>query len=84
VTIFGKIIRVQSPGGASALFNRAVVLGGSIAGLVAARVLSGHARDVLIIERDEENHVGLPRARAAGTLSAPALRLARPVLYYEV
>ncbi|WP_326563275.1 FAD-dependent oxidoreductase [Micromonospora sp. NBC_01796] len=32
--------------------RRAVVLGGSIAGLMAARVLSDHAEEVLIIERD--------------------------------
>lgn len=37
--------------------ERAVVIGGSIAGLVAARVLSDHFSDVLIIERD-----GLPEA----------------------
>ncbi|MFE7117619.1 NAD(P)/FAD-dependent oxidoreductase [Streptomyces sp. NPDC057654] len=32
--------------------QRAVVLGGSIAGLMAARVLSDHADDVVIVERD--------------------------------
>ncbi|MEV0277872.1 hypothetical protein AB0I22_16040 [Streptomyces sp. NPDC050610] len=32
--------------------QRAIVLGGSIAGLMAARVLSDHADDVVIIERD--------------------------------
>ncbi|MGW7576915.1 FAD-dependent oxidoreductase [Streptomyces sp. NPDC054765] len=35
--------------------KRAVVLGGSIAGLYAARVLSGHADDVVILEAD---HLG--------------------------
>ncbi|MCO8274931.1 FAD-dependent monooxygenase [Actinoplanes sp. TRM 88003] len=35
------------------LFRQAVVLGGSIAGLMAARVLSDHAEQVLIIERDD-------------------------------
>ena len=33
--------------------RRAVVLGGSIAGLLAARVLSDHADEVLILERDD-------------------------------
>lgn len=33
--------------------ERGVVLGGSVAGLLAARVLSGHAREVVIVERDE-------------------------------
>ncbi|NJP43294.1 NAD(P)/FAD-dependent oxidoreductase [Actinacidiphila epipremni] len=33
--------------------RRAVVLGGSIAGLLAARVLSGHAEEVLVVERDD-------------------------------
>ncbi|HVE86379.1 MAG TPA: hypothetical protein VND93_26165 [Myxococcales bacterium] len=32
--------------------ERAVVIGGSIAGLLAARVLSGHYRDVTILEQD--------------------------------
>jgi 2-polyprenyl-6-methoxyphenol hydroxylase-like FAD-dependent oxidoreductase len=38
------------------------VLGGSIAGLLAARVLADHARTVLIIERDQVNTEGRPRA----------------------
>lgn len=33
--------------------RRAVVLGGSIAGLLAARVLSDHADEVLVLERDD-------------------------------
>jgi 2-polyprenyl-6-methoxyphenol hydroxylase-like FAD-dependent oxidoreductase len=36
-------------------------LGGSIAGLLAARVLAGHARRVLIIEPDEAGVTGRPR-----------------------
>ncbi|MEV6490392.1 FAD-dependent oxidoreductase [Actinoplanes sp. NPDC051633] len=42
-----------APPGQRVLFRRAVVLGGSVAGLMAARVLSDHADEVLIIERDD-------------------------------
>ncbi len=34
--------------------RRAVVLGGSVAGLLAARVLADHAEEVVILERDED------------------------------
>ena len=44
------------------LFHTACVLGGSIAGLLAARVLADHARTVLIIERDQVDLEGRPRA----------------------
>jgi hypothetical protein len=37
------------------------VLGGGIAGLLAARVPADHTRAVLIIERDQVNTEGLPR-----------------------
>ncbi|MEU4235968.1 FAD-dependent monooxygenase [Actinoplanes sp. NPDC026619] len=50
------------------LFRQAIVLGGSVAGLVAARVLSDHAEQVLIIERDDL------AALAAEPLSAAAAR----------
>ncbi|PSM45366.1 FAD-dependent oxidoreductase [Streptomyces dioscori] len=42
------------------LMDRAVVLGGSLAGLLAARVLSDHAESVVVVERDS-----LPPAAAA-------------------
>jgi 2-polyprenyl-6-methoxyphenol hydroxylase-like FAD-dependent oxidoreductase len=41
------------PGNAQIRCDKAVVLGGSIAGLLAARVLADHANSVVIIERDE-------------------------------
>jgi heterodisulfide reductase subunit A-like polyferredoxin len=44
------------------VFDTACVLGGSIAGLLAARVLADHARTVLVIERDDVNTQGNPRA----------------------
>ncbi len=44
------------------LMGRAVVLGGSMAGLLAARVLSDHAESVLIVERDELPAAAAPRS----------------------
>ncbi|MBQ1022144.1 hypothetical protein KBX71_30300 [Micromonospora sp. D93] len=41
--------------------DRAVVLGGSMAGLLAARVLSDHAEEVLIVERDPSDVDAGPR-----------------------
>ena len=48
--------------------RQAVVIGGSIGGMVAARVLSEHFEEVLLIERDmlpagQENRPGVPHAR---------------------
>ena len=45
--------------------TRAVVLGGSVAGLMAARVLSEHADQVLIIERDDLAALDVPDGRVA-------------------
>jgi glycine/D-amino acid oxidase-like deaminating enzyme len=42
------------------LVDTACVLGGSIAGLLAARVLADHARTVLVIERDDVTTQGNP------------------------
>jgi 2-polyprenyl-6-methoxyphenol hydroxylase-like FAD-dependent oxidoreductase len=44
------------------LFETACVIGGSIAGLLAARVLADHARNVVIIERDQVDLLGKPRS----------------------
>ncbi|MGN9810036.1 FAD-dependent oxidoreductase [Micromonospora sp. BQ11] len=43
---------------ASPVLDRAVVLGGSVAGLLAARVLSDHAESVVIIDRDDLHRPG--------------------------
>ena len=48
--------------------GRAIVIGASIAGLAAARVLSDHFREVILIERDEldtskEPRRGVPQGR---------------------
>ncbi|GAA2704620.1 FAD-dependent oxidoreductase [Actinoplanes palleronii] len=50
---FAVIAASPPPRDTAVLFRRAVVLGGSIAGLMAARVLSDHADEVLIVERDD-------------------------------
>ena len=44
--------------------KRAVVVGGSMAGLLAARVLSGHFGEVVILERDQFPSDAEPRAAA--------------------
>jgi 2-polyprenyl-6-methoxyphenol hydroxylase-like FAD-dependent oxidoreductase len=41
--------------------NRAIVIGGSIAGLLAARVLADFYKEVIILERDEFTFEGQPR-----------------------
>jgi 2-polyprenyl-6-methoxyphenol hydroxylase-like FAD-dependent oxidoreductase len=62
IAVFDKLTRVDLPDRTPVLFDTACVLGGSIAGLLAARVLADHARTVLIIERDQVNVEGRPRA----------------------
>lgn len=55
--------------------QHAVVIGGSIAGLLAARVLSDHFEQVTVIERDEltddaEPRKGVPQGRHVHLLQA--------------
>ncbi|MFF4880804.1 FAD-dependent oxidoreductase [Micromonospora sp. NPDC000668] len=59
--LFAEIATAESPAQTTVVMRRAVVLGGSIAGLMAARVLSDHAEEVLIIERDPSDMDGEPR-----------------------
>jgi 2-polyprenyl-6-methoxyphenol hydroxylase-like FAD-dependent oxidoreductase len=59
--------------------NRAIVMGGSIAGLAAVRVLSDHFREVILVERDNfgavgENRRGVPQGRHTHGLLAGGLR----------
>jgi 2-polyprenyl-6-methoxyphenol hydroxylase-like FAD-dependent oxidoreductase len=44
--------------------RRAVVLGGSIAGLLSARVLADHYTEVLVVDRDRLEDAGTPRRAA--------------------
>ncbi|HEY2574875.1 MAG TPA: FAD-dependent monooxygenase, partial [Streptosporangiaceae bacterium] len=62
IAVFDQLTRTDLPERTPVLFDTACVLGGSIAGLLAARVLANHARTVLIIERDQANTEGRPRA----------------------
>ncbi|MEO3748105.1 FAD-dependent oxidoreductase [Plantactinospora sp. B5E13] len=59
--LFAQITTAEPPGDTTVVMRRAVVLGGSIAGLMAARVLSDHADEVLIVERDPSDVDGGPR-----------------------
>jgi len=62
--------------------DRAIVMGGSIAGLAAARVLSEHFREVILVERDQfgavgEHRRGIPQGRHTHSLLAGGLRLSK-------
>lgn len=61
VSVYDELVSAEPPVGGPILFDTACVLGGSIAGLLAARVLSDHARRVVIIERDELSAAGVSR-----------------------
>jgi 2-polyprenyl-6-methoxyphenol hydroxylase-like FAD-dependent oxidoreductase len=59
--------------------DRAIVIGGSIAGLAAARVLSDHFREVVLVERDQlgamgEHRRGVPQGRHTHGLLTGGLR----------
>jgi 2-polyprenyl-6-methoxyphenol hydroxylase-like FAD-dependent oxidoreductase len=60
VEVFDRIGTVVPPAGARRLFGTACVLGASVAGLVAARVLADHADRVLVIEPDGSGDGGRP------------------------
>ncbi|MDT0442542.1 FAD-dependent oxidoreductase [Streptomyces johnsoniae] len=60
--VFARISTDEPITKTEVLMGRAVVLGGSMAGLLAARVLSDHAESVLIIERDELPAAAAPRS----------------------
>jgi 2-polyprenyl-6-methoxyphenol hydroxylase-like FAD-dependent oxidoreductase len=53
VSQFEKLVRIGPPSNVSVVFDTACVMGGSIAGLLAARVLSDRAARVVIIEPDD-------------------------------
>ena len=60
--------------------EKAIVIGGSMAGLMAARVLSGHFEQVVLIERDSfpqaaENRRGVPQGRHTHGLLASGLKV---------
>lgn len=56
--VFAALNAVRPPDQASPVVGRAVVIGGSVAGLLAARVLSDYAQSVVIIDRDDPQVTG--------------------------
>lgn len=60
--VFDRLTRTDPPTRTPKLLDTACVLGGSIAGLMAARVLADHAHTVLIVERDDVGSDSRPRA----------------------
>ncbi|MEW2382659.1 FAD-dependent oxidoreductase [Micromonospora sp. NPDC047707] len=56
--VFAALNAVRPPDQPSPVMNKAVVIGGSFAGLLAARVLSDHAESVVIIDRDDLDMAG--------------------------
>ncbi|WP_326566239.1 hypothetical protein VSH64_30725 [Amycolatopsis rhabdoformis] len=83
VKTFAEISTPDSPESTPVLMKRAVVLGASMAGLLAARVLSDHAEQVLLIERDDSDSGSDPRpgvpqgTQVHALLSAGAVQLER-------
>jgi 2-polyprenyl-6-methoxyphenol hydroxylase-like FAD-dependent oxidoreductase len=73
VALFDDLVRIGPPGDVPASIGTAVVLGGSVAGLLAARVLSDRAHRVIVIEPDEipaeaGSRPGVPQDRQVHTL----------------
>ncbi|MFE5112075.1 FAD-dependent oxidoreductase [Streptomyces sp. NPDC056663] len=73
IFLFEELVRIAPPKDAPMHFDTACVIGGSIAGLMAARVLSDHARRVVIIEPDDipadtAPRPGVPHGRHVHTL----------------
>ncbi|SDX64153.1 2-polyprenyl-6-methoxyphenol hydroxylase [Amycolatopsis xylanica] len=60
-SVFARLSTGEPPARTEIVMDKAVVLGGSIAGLLAARVLADHAHTVVIVERDELPGVPGPR-----------------------
>ncbi|MEV0157685.1 hypothetical protein AB0H57_28735 [Micromonospora sp. NPDC050686] len=59
--VFARIGEARPAAAPRVLLGRAVVLGASMAGLLAARVLADHAQSVLILDRDEIGAGAEPR-----------------------
>ena len=71
--IFARLGTTTVPSPTETVFGRVIVLGGSVAGLLAARVLADHAETVLIIEQDQigegvTEHPGVPHSGQLHTL----------------
>ncbi|WP_328475384.1 FAD-dependent oxidoreductase [Actinoplanes sp. NBC_00393] len=51
--VFARLSSTRQPVVTTRPLRRAIVLGGSVAGLLAARVLADHADEVVVVERDD-------------------------------
>jgi 2-polyprenyl-6-methoxyphenol hydroxylase-like FAD-dependent oxidoreductase len=56
--VFAALNTVRPPDRAAPVMGKAVVVGGSVAGLLAARVLSDYAESVVIVDRDDLHGAG--------------------------
>ncbi|MFG3700515.1 FAD-dependent oxidoreductase [Micromonospora sp. NPDC047620] len=65
--VFAALNAVRPPTRQSPVMGRAVVVGGSVAGLLAARVLSDHAESVVVVDRDDLHLTGGRRGVPQGT-----------------
>ncbi|MEU6074209.1 FAD-dependent oxidoreductase [Micromonospora sp. NPDC047074] len=65
--VFAALNAVRPPDQASPVLGRAVVVGGSVAGLLAARVLSDYAESVVIVDRDDLQATGARPGVPQGT-----------------
>lgn len=79
VAVFTRLSDPNPPTDTTVVFGTAVVLGGSIAGLLAARVLSDHAETVVVIDRDEpgdstDTRPGVPQGTQIHALLPSGLR----------
>lgn len=61
--VFARLSNPNPPADTPVVLDTAVVLGGSFAGLLAARVLSDHAATVIVIDRDNPGTDFEPRPR---------------------
>jgi hypothetical protein len=79
---FERLATVGPPERPQPVMRTACVLGGGIAGLLAARVLSDYADQVIVLERDpvvgdERPRAGVPQGRPVHTLLPGGLRSTR-------
>jgi 2-polyprenyl-6-methoxyphenol hydroxylase-like FAD-dependent oxidoreductase len=79
IAVFKRLAEAGPPEHAATLSDTACVLGGSVAGLLAARVLADHARKVIVVERDAvsaevRSRPGVPQDQQPHTLLPGGLR----------
>ncbi|MGC4769098.1 FAD-dependent oxidoreductase [Micromonospora sp. DT44] len=67
VRVFAALNAVRPPEQPTPVLGKAVVAGGSVAGLLAARVLSDHAESVILIDRDDPQVSGARPGVPQGT-----------------